>query len=273
MASEGGALAGVITSMQTRGDLFEEDWIDLNVGCPSRRVNAHGAGAALLKQPRELERIVLALRAAHKGPLSIKTRLGFDSAEELKPLCGVFANLPIDFLTIHARTRCGGYHEAVRRDLLREVCSLLPFPVIGNGDIFSAADAREVLEDCGARGVMCGRGAVRNPLLFRQIQGEVFTEEEHRNLIFDFATRLLIALKDDLGTTKACGPAKEFLGLLSQNPLIGRVLFERCKRQQDVDSMLREMDLLSTEEPKGPLPLTKQEYPRGDSSPTESCLM
>jgi tRNA-dihydrouridine synthase len=100
----------------------------------------------------------------------VKTRVGFDSPVGFDELLRLFAKHAVDLVTVHARTVTQGYRLPVRYDLIAQAARDLPCPVLANGHIHSAAQARDVLRQTGARGLMIGRGAVRNPWLFRQIR-------------------------------------------------------------------------------------------------------
>jgi nifR3 family TIM-barrel protein len=144
--------------------------IDLNLGCPAPMVTRKHAGGGLLRQPQRVDALVGALRDAVHVRFSVKTRLGYAAPEELEALLSIFARHSLDLLTLHGRTVTQGYGGAVRYDLIAEAVRRLPCPVLANGDIDSADRAAAVLAATGAKGVMIGRGAVRNPWIFTQIR-------------------------------------------------------------------------------------------------------
>jgi tRNA-dihydrouridine synthase len=100
----------------------------------------------------------------------VKTRIGFDAADDFDRLLDLLARHPLDLVTVHGRTVSQLYRGAVRYDLIARAVAALPCPVLANGDIDSAAKADAVLHQTGARGIMVGRGAIRNPWIFRQIR-------------------------------------------------------------------------------------------------------
>lgn len=244
MGTEPDTIRDCITFLQRKGVLFNDDWIDLNVGCPSKKVNAGGAGAALLLQPEKLCIIVEAMRAVHPGPLSIKTRVGFDGDEDYPRILKRLSECQLDFITIHARTKCGGYDTPVLLDYLTEAVSCLPFPVIGNGDVFTPVSALQMVAATGVRGVMCGRGVLQDPLLFRsirrnQIDASIDIQQPSKERLARFALLLLHSyqqrekdIKRDLS-----GAYKEFCVWLSKNPLIGSELFQSVKRCKSLNVM------------------------------------
>ena len=240
MASEPEALAGVIRSLKKREVIRDTDWIDINVGCPSRRVNASGAGAALLREPNKLIRMISATREAHPdGRLSMKTRLGYDSSEDFPSLIKTLADAPLDLLTIHARTKKGCYDPGtLQLEPLQHAAESLPYPVIGNGDVFSLAEAARMLKT-GVAGLMCGRGAMVNPFLFRDLRyffehGELAIDETERlSDLASFTLRYLLYLKEQEVETRIgsrVGTFKEFATWFSRNPLIGKPFFQSIKR-------------------------------------------
>ena len=147
--------------------------IELNLGCPAPIVYRKCAGGGLLREPERIDAILSALRAAVTIPFTVKTRIGFESPEEFDALLPIFAKHPIDLLTIHARTVKQMYRPGVRYDLIGQAARTLKCPVLANGNIHSATQARQLLAETGVRGLMIGRGAIRNPWLFDQIRAEL----------------------------------------------------------------------------------------------------
>ena len=144
--------------------------VDLNLGCPAPVVCRKDAGGALLRDPARVDAILGALRDAVTIPFTVKTRIGYDSAEPFAALLPIFARHSLDLLTVHARTVKEMYRSKVHYEFIARAVSELPRPVLANGNVYSAQKAAEVLKLTGARGVMIGRGAIRNPWLFRQIR-------------------------------------------------------------------------------------------------------
>lgn len=151
--------------------------VDLNLGCPAPVVYRKGAGGGLLREPKRLDAILGALRDAVQVPFTVKTRIGFDSAEVFAELLPIFAKHSLDLLTVHARTVKEMYRSEVHYDFIARAVGALRCPVLANGNVYSAQKAAEVLKLTGARGLMIGRGAIRNPWLFRQIREHQRGEE------------------------------------------------------------------------------------------------
>ncbi len=144
--------------------------IDLNLGCPAPVVYRKCAGGGLLRDLERVDAILKALREAVSLKLSVKTRLGFDSADGFDALLDLLAAHPLDWVTIHGRTVSEMYRSPVRYDLIARAVERLPYPVIANGNLYSARQALEVHRRTGVCGLMIGRGAIRNPWLFAQIR-------------------------------------------------------------------------------------------------------
>ena len=145
--------------------------VDLNLGCPAPVVYRKCAGGGLLREPKRVDAILGALRdAVTTAKFTVKTRIGFDDPGVFEELLPIFAKHRIDLLTVHARTVKEMYRSEVHYEFIARAVAAMPCPVIANGNVHSAAKAAEVLRLTGARGLMIGRGAIRNPWLFDQIR-------------------------------------------------------------------------------------------------------
>jgi len=144
--------------------------IELNLGCPAPVVYKKCAGGGLLRDPQRVDATLGALREAVSIKFTVKTRIGFDSEAVFDELLPIFAKHSLDLLTVHARTVAQRYCLPVRYDLIRRAAEAMPCPVIANGHVYSAEQALDVLAQTKARGLMIGRGAIRNPWLFEQIR-------------------------------------------------------------------------------------------------------
>jgi tRNA-dihydrouridine synthase B len=161
-----------VSRMAASAAIVEEmgaDIIDINVGCPVKKVVKQGGGSNLLRDLPLLERIFKAVRNAIKIPLTVKIRSGWDrksiNAVEVLKLaedCGVEA------LTIHGRTRCDLFSGQSDWNVIAQVKSHARIPVIGNGDVLTALDAERMFKTTEVDGVMIGRGVLSNPWLIKQ---------------------------------------------------------------------------------------------------------
>lgn len=147
--------------------------INLNAGCPAPLVNRHGAGAGLLRDLPALHTAVQGLRACvPAGQFSVKFRTGWESEEELPRILDTMAAATPDYAMVHGRTRKALYKPGTMSEAaVYRAVQTLPCPVLGNGDITTAEQALHWLAHISPAGVMIGRGAVRNPYIFRQIKG------------------------------------------------------------------------------------------------------
>jgi tRNA-dihydrouridine synthase B len=149
---------------------YEIAAVDLNLGCPAPIVYRKCAGGGLLREPKKIDAILGALRDAVKIKFTVKTRIGFDSPEVFDELLPIFAKHSLDLLTVHGRTVLEMYRSEVHYDFIARAVAEMPCPVLANGNVHSATNAEHILKITGARGLMIGRGAIRNPWLFDQIR-------------------------------------------------------------------------------------------------------
>lgn len=150
--------------------------VDLNLGCPAPVVYRKCAGGGLLREPQRVDAILGALRDAVRIKFTVKTRLGFDSPHVFEELLPIFARHQIDLLTVHGRTVTEMYRSEVHYDYIARAASALPCPVLANGNIDCVERAERIWRESGVRGLMIGRGAIRNPWLFEQIRARLRDE-------------------------------------------------------------------------------------------------
>jgi nifR3 family TIM-barrel protein len=145
------------------------DIVDINLGCPVKKVVRQGGGSNLLRDLALLEKIFKAVRQAIRAPLTVKIRSGWDrnsiNAVEVLKLaedCGV------EGLAIHGRTRCDMFSGKSDWNVIARVKAQARIPIMGNGDVFTPLDAERMFRETGVDGVMMGRGVLGNPWLIRQ---------------------------------------------------------------------------------------------------------
>lgn len=166
----GSAEDGVVEATQ---DLIDRGvrHINVNMGCPYGRMTSVLAGGGMFRHPETVAPMLRALREIVPGSLSVKTRAGLEAPDEIFSLLPAFAQGGLDFLVIHPRTVAqryrGGADHAVTARLVEEA----GFPIVANGDVTTPAEAEAVLARTGAAGLMLGRGAIQDPLLFERIRG------------------------------------------------------------------------------------------------------
>ena len=146
------------------------DMVDINMGCPARKVIKNGSGGALLRNPTAVHRMVTAVRKACTVPLTVKIRAGW-SAEEANflEIAGIIEDAGADAVTVHPRFVKQGFSGQADWRIIRKVKDKLAIPVIGNGDVFKPELALQMRKETGCDGVMIGRGALGNPWIFRHI--------------------------------------------------------------------------------------------------------
>ena len=152
------------------------DLIDINMGCPARRVAGAFAGSALMRDLDAATRILAAVVEASPVPVTLKTRLGWDDSQRNAAALALAAErVGIRLITVHARTRAQFYKGAADWAALREIVAAVAIPVVVNGDCKSLADAQQMLAASGARAVMIGRGAIGSPWLVGAIARSLAT--------------------------------------------------------------------------------------------------
>lgn len=160
---------------------FDPDFIDINYGCPMKKIVRHGAGSAMLKDVQRMQKMTAEIVKAVKKPVTAKTRLGW-SAENLSihEVAERLQDVGIQALAIHGRTREQLYTGEANWTMIGEVKNnpKIQIPIIGNGDINSGKKAKRFLDETGVDALMIGRGSIGRPWLFREVKHYLSTGEE-----------------------------------------------------------------------------------------------
>jgi tRNA-dihydrouridine synthase B len=145
--------------------------IDINMGCPAKKVNKKLAGSALLQDPQLVHRILDAVVNAVEVPVTLKIRTGWDVDNKNGiEIAQIAQDSGIKSLAIHGRTRSCMFKGPVEYDTIKAIKQAVDIPIIANGDITNELEAQQVLQYTGADGIMIGRAAQGNPWIFQQIQ-------------------------------------------------------------------------------------------------------
>ena len=205
--------AQMIEELSYRGCLSDTPpaAIDINMGCPVKKITANGEGSALMKEPVLAASIVREMVKAVSLPITVKIRAGWDSVtapEFAKRIEDAGASM----ICVHARTKERGYLPGIDMKVIEDVKKAVVVPVVGNGDIYSVDDAARMINCTGCDGVMIARGALGNPWIFTEIN-KLFDKEGYcppsAYERLEMAKRHLLMMLEDKSERKAIAEAKK----------------------------------------------------------------
>jgi tRNA-dihydrouridine synthase C len=239
MGSDPQLMAAMANELEKRG----APRIDFNCGCPSNTVTGRGAGSTLLKNPDLLHANAKAIVQSVSIPVTLKMRAGYKDTSLFKENLFAAQESGISYLTLHPRTKVDGYKAPANWDLIAEAKNLLRIPIVGNGDIFSVADALRMLSHTKCDALMIGRGSLVNPFIFHQIRShfakkiyEVSTEN-----IYQFIHIYLQHIPAKMPKKTKINKMKQLMSFLFQSSpqLLSRRQAMLTKAARDLDSFLR----------------------------------
>lgn len=216
--------------------------IDINMGCPAKKIISNGDGSALMRSPKLIFKIVSAVKEAAKRPVTVKIRAGFDIPNAVE--CALAAQEGgVSAITVHGRTSEQGYSGKCNLEIIKKVCTAVKVPVIGNGDIVSGRDAQNMLS-AGCSGVMIGRAAFGRPWIFAEISSYfdksrfyISTEEKHKLIAEHFK-----ALCEFKGEYTAVREMRKHLAAYVNGLRGAASLRKRIVMQSDALEMLKLID-------------------------------
>jgi len=227
------------------------DFIDINAGCPVRKVISHGAGSALLQNLPLLSKIVKSVAEAVCLPVTVKLRSGWDhSNQNGVEAAHVCADSGAQAVIMHPRTRSQGFSGVSDWNIIRRVKETVHIPVIGSGDIRKAEDALRMFDETGADSVMIGRGALGNPWIFSQvkelIEGKAVTPTPGIDVRLELALRQLSILAEEVSEIFSVLNMRKFFGWYSRGMRGGaefRQKIYKAETEKEVRNIVEEYRL------------------------------
>ena len=218
--------------------------IDINMGCPAKKVTGGMSGSALMREPDHALRLIEAVVAAVAVPVTLKTRLGWDDDCLNAPdLARRAEGAGVRMVVIHGRTRCQFYKGRADWAAIRAVTEAVGVPVVANGDIVDAASARAALTASGAAGVMVGRGAQGAPWRLAEIAAALYgatpPEVPEGRAFVDMVSRHYEAMLMFYGKSLGVRVARKHLGWYMDTAGTGLALRRRVLTETDPDAVLR----------------------------------
>jgi tRNA-dihydrouridine synthase B len=248
------------------------DLVDLNLGCPAKRVVKCNGGSGLLKDLPVIRTIFEAVRAAVKIPFTVKFRLGWDDDNIVcVPLARMAEGCGLNGVALHARTREQGYSGNARWEWIAAVKDAIKIPVVGNGDIRTPEDAIAMVAQTGCDGVMIGRTAASNPWIFRQIRQHAETGRYDQPTDADRYQMIRTYFKMLVDETMHGSPGKmkQFVAWFTHGVPNGSALRRACYDAHTGPAILASVEKFFEELLSGTLPVqpTAPEQPEMDLLP------
>lgn len=220
--------------------------IDINMGCPVRKILASNAGCALMKDEIRASQIIEKTVKATKLPVSVKFRKGFDNehinAVSFAKMC---EESGASFITVHGRTKTQGYSGTADWNIIREVKESVHIPVIANGDVATPQNAKQILDQTHADAVMVGRAALGNPWILKDmflfLSGRTSAGVSIQKT-YDTLLRHVNYLKDYYGSKIALGLSRKYVCWYCKKLFDAKKFREKYMRITDFDFALKEIE-------------------------------
>lgn len=228
------------------------DMINLNCGCPSKKIMAQGSGGALMRRSKKIGEIVKALVNEVKVPVTVKIRTGIDGKDNSIEVAKACEENGASAVIVHARTVEQGYSGEADWEVIKKIKESIKIPVIGNGDVWCGEDAKRMLDETGCDYVMIGRGAIGNPFIFKEINEYLKNGKEVRQgvdeKIKDFFEYVKLSEKYEIfSLVDVKLKAQEFTKGLAGSTKLRREL-NKVKEYEEVEKLMK--DLLKGESNK-----------------------
>ena len=217
------------------------DFVDLNFGCPVKKIVKKGAGSAILRDMNQLGRILNCVKSSIKIPLTIKIRTGWDeNSKNASQVCDLAYNEGVTWVTIHGRTRSQGYSGKADWDYIQQTKQNSQIPIIGNGDITTPRQAVDNLIKSQCDGVMIGRGCLKRPWIFKQA---LHLHQNKERTTFDTNPMHIIHilyhhLADQLEQQRVLLQMKKFVSWFSSGYANSSVFRQSVFQIKDVDQLM-----------------------------------
>ena len=238
-----GSDPGVMAESAAQAIRLGSSGIDINFGCPSRTVNSRHAGAALLKEPESIYRILSAVRQSvpKNSLISAKVRIGYQDSSESLAIAAAAQDSGCNQLIVHGRTKIQGYKPPADWETIGKINAVTSMTVVANGDIYTPENLAECQRITGCNEFMIGRGAVMNPWLPTNIKNHTTTPDwfEFSIIIREYIDELA---KIKMPERYIIGRVKQLIKMMSNNIPHAVKLLNKIKTEQELQSIIRAIE-------------------------------
>lgn len=214
---------------------LKPDFIDINMGCPTKSVANSGAGVGMMRTPIKVARLFKRLSKELDVPITAKIRMGWDDCQNYKLISRIVEENGASLIAIHGRTREGGRERDANWDVIGEVKEIVDIPVIGNGDVKTVADIAKMKNHTNCDGVMIGRAAIGNPWIFSGKDRDEVTFEEVRDMMTKHLERNLKFYGEALGINLFRKHVVQYIAPLHTTRRYRRDLLTRETKEEFLD--------------------------------------